>query len=107
MAFCFPAPNHQTPAEPDRAFRRVNGAALDSLPGLIKPHFHPPASAARFALLSTIANSLYTAVTADSRHEAADITFVVNATGLSLFSIGAALWGLVAAVVATLVFNKK
>ncbi|MCP4388679.1 MAG: hypothetical protein GY802_10310, partial [Gammaproteobacteria bacterium] len=28
-------------------------------------------------------------------------------SGLSLFGIGAAFWGLVAGVIATLVFNKK
>jgi len=62
---------------------------------------------AGLALLSTIANSLYTAVADSSTREAAVITFVVTASGLSLFGIGAAFWGLVAGVIATLVFNKK
>ena len=62
---------------------------------------------AGLALLSTIANSLYTAVTDKSAREAAVITFVITASGLSLFGIGAAFWGLVAGAIATLVLNKK
>jgi len=62
---------------------------------------------AGLALLSTIANSLYTAVSDDSAREAAVITFVVTASGISLFGIGAAFWGLVAGVVANLVISKK
>jgi benzoate membrane transport protein len=62
---------------------------------------------AGLALLSTIANSLYTAVSDDASREAAVITFVVTASGLSLFGIGAAFWGLVAGVVANLVLSKK
>jgi benzoate membrane transport protein len=61
---------------------------------------------AGLALLSTIANSLYTAVADDSVREAAVITFVVTASGVSLFGIGAAFWGLVAGVVANLVFSR-
>ncbi len=60
---------------------------------------------AGLALLSTIANSLYTAVTERAAREAAVITFVVTASGLSLFGIGAAFWGLVAGAIATLVFK--
>ena len=62
---------------------------------------------AGLALLSTIANSLYTAVTDESAREAAVITFVVTASGLSLFGIGAAFWGLIAGAIATLVFRNK
>jgi len=62
---------------------------------------------AGLALLSTIANSLYTAVADGDTREAAVITFVVTASGLSLFGIGAAFWGLVAGGIATLIFNKK
>jgi benzoate membrane transport protein len=61
---------------------------------------------AGLALLSTIANSLYTAVADGALREAAVITFVVTASGLSLFGIGAAFWGLVAGVVANLVFSR-
>jgi benzoate membrane transport protein len=38
--------------------------------------------------------------------ESAVITFVVTASGLNLFGIGAAFWGLVAGVTAYLVFTK-
>jgi benzoate membrane transport protein len=62
---------------------------------------------AGLALLSTIANSLYTAVSDDASREAAVITFVVTASGISLFGIGAAFWGLVAGGVANFVFTKK
>ena len=61
---------------------------------------------AGLALLSTIANSLYTAVADDAAREAAVITFVVTASGLSLIGIGAAFWGLVAGVIAHLVFAR-
>ncbi len=64
-------------------------------------------SLAGLALLGTIAASLHGAVAdADSR-EAAVITFVVTASGASLFGIGAAFWGLVAGGVALLVFKKQ
>ncbi len=62
---------------------------------------------AGLALLSTIATSLYTALADGSAREAAIITFVVTASGLSLFGIGAAFWGLLAGVVASLVFGYK
>jgi benzoate membrane transport protein len=61
---------------------------------------------AGLALLSTIANSLYTAVADGALREAAVITFVVTASGLSLFGIGAAFWGLVAGIIANLVFSR-
>ena len=60
---------------------------------------------AGLALLSTIANSLHTAVADASSREAAVITFVVTASGLSLFDIGAAFWGLLAGGFAHLVFT--
>jgi benzoate membrane transport protein len=61
---------------------------------------------AGLALLSTIANSLYTAVSDSAAREAAVITFIVTASGISLFGIGAAFWGLVAGVIANFVFSK-
>jgi benzoate membrane transport protein len=61
---------------------------------------------AGLALLSTIANSLYTAVSDDAAREAAVITFVVTASGLTLFGIGAAFWGLVAGVISYFVFTR-
>ena len=62
---------------------------------------------AGLALLSTIANCLYTAVADSASREAAVITFVVTASGISLFGVGAAFWGLVAGVIATPMFKTK
>ena len=62
---------------------------------------------AGFALLSTIVNSLYTAVVDGTARAAAVTTFVVTTSGSSPFGIGAAFWRLVAGVIATLVFKTK
>ena len=61
---------------------------------------------AGLALLTTIANSLHTAMADDSAREAAIITFIVTASGLSLFGIGAAFWGLVAGASANFLFSR-
>lgn len=52
------------------------------------------------ALFGTISNSLLSAVREDRSREAAVITFLVSASGVSLFGIGAPFWGLVAGVIA-------
>jgi benzoate membrane transport protein len=83
----------------------IGGSAIAALFGAFPVEFI--FALAGLALLSTIANSLYTAVADSGTREAAVITFVVTASGLSLFGIGAAFWGLVAGVIATLVLNKK
>jgi len=62
---------------------------------------------AGLALLSTIANALHTAMADDRAREAAVITFVVTASGISLFGVGAAFWGLVAGASASFVFNRR
>jgi benzoate membrane transport protein len=51
---------------------------------------------AGLALLNTIGNGLATALKDDPTREAALITFVVTASGVTLASIGSAFWGLVA-----------
>ena len=61
---------------------------------------------AGLALLSTVGNSLYTAMSDDASRVAAIITFIVTASGLTLFSIGAAFWGLVAGSIASFVFSR-
>jgi len=53
---------------------------------------------AGLALLATIGNSLSTALASDEQREPVLITFLVTASGVSLFGIGAAFWGLVAGV---------
>lgn len=61
---------------------------------------------AGLALFGTISNSLHSAVSDDSMREAAVITFLVTASGLSLFGVGAAFWGLVAGVISLFVLRK-
>lgn len=58
---------------------------------------------AGLALFSTIAGSLTTAMQNEFERESALITFLVTASGVTLFGIGAAFWGLVAGVVALMV----
>lgn len=57
---------------------------------------------AGLALIATIANSLQMAVQDEGQREPALITFLVTASGMTLFGIGAAFWGLVAGVIALL-----
>lgn len=61
---------------------------------------------AGLALLNIIGNGLALAVREESHREAAIITFVVTASGLTLFGIGSAFWGLVAGGVASLFLRK-
>ena len=60
---------------------------------------------AGLALLSTIGSSLKVALDNEAEKEAAVITFLLTASGISLFGIGAAFWGLVAGVI-SLVINS-
>jgi benzoate membrane transport protein len=83
----------------------IGGGAVAALFAAFPPEFI--FALAGLALLSTIANSLYTAVADGAAREAAVITFVVTASGIGLFGIGAAFWGLVAGVIATLVLDKR
>ncbi|WP_340150901.1 benzoate/H(+) symporter BenE family transporter [uncultured Sneathiella sp.] len=50
---------------------------------------------AGLALLSTIANSLESALKTESERDAAILTFAVTASGMTLLSVGAPFWGLV------------
>lgn len=53
---------------------------------------------AGIALLGTIGNSLVQALAVEPEREAALICFVVTASGINLWGVGAAFWGLVAGV---------
>jgi benzoate membrane transport protein len=55
---------------------------------------------AGFALLGTIGGALSVATRDDRSREAALITFLVTASGLSLWGVGAAFWGVVAGALA-------
>lgn len=54
---------------------------------------------AGLALFGTIGNGLATALTQESEREAALITFLVTASGITLFGLGAAFWGLLAGLI--------
>lgn len=58
---------------------------------------------AGFALLATIANSLETALHEQAQRKPAFITFVVSASGLTVFGIGSAFWGIVAGLITGLI----
>ena len=61
---------------------------------------------AGIALFGTLGNSLATALHAVDEREAALVTFLVTASGLSLLGIGAAFWGLVAGVIVRLALHR-
>ena len=58
------------------------------------------AAIAGIALFGTIANSLAGALQDEHERDAALITFLVTASGLTLFSIGSAFWGLILGLIA-------
>jgi benzoate membrane transport protein len=62
---------------------------------------------AGLALIGTIGNSLSAALAKEDEREAAMFTFLITASGISLFGIGAAFWGVVGGAVALLVLKRK
>lgn len=64
-------------------------------------------SIAGLALLSTIGNSLNVALEEERQREAALITILVSASGVSLLGIGAAFWGLAAGILTLFIFNWR
>lgn len=62
---------------------------------------------AGLALFATIGNSLATALANTHQREPALITFLVTASGVTLFGIGAAFWGLLLGGFALLITNTK
>ena len=65
------------------------------------------AALAGLALLGTIGNSLATALADESAREAALIAFLITASGLTLFGIGSAFWGLVGGLIGLSVLRKR
>lgn len=61
---------------------------------------------AGLALIMTIGNGLTAALKEDVDREPAMITFLVTASGLTLFGIGSAFWGLVAGLIALVALKK-
>lgn len=62
---------------------------------------------AGLALLGTIGGSLAAALREETDREAALVTFLVTASGLTLFGIGSAFWGLVAGLVTLLAWRRR
>ena len=58
-----------------------------------------PAVVAGFALLGTIGSGLAVAMKEERSREAALVTFLVTASGLVLWGVGAAFWGVVAGAI--------
>ncbi|KAA8706842.1 benzoate/H(+) symporter BenE family transporter [Pseudomonas cannabina] len=64
-------------------------------------------SIAALALFGSIINGLTVAMAEPKQREPALITFMVTASGMTLFSIGSALWGIIAGVVTLLILNAR
>ncbi|WP_311969201.1 benzoate/H(+) symporter BenE family transporter [Pseudomonas baltica] len=64
-------------------------------------------SIAALALFGSIINGLTQAMSEPREREAALVTFMVTASGLTLFSVGSAFWGIVAGVVTLLILNWR
>lgn len=64
-------------------------------------------SIAALALFGSIINGLSIAMNEPREREAALITFMVTASGLTLFSIGSAFWGIVAGVLTLVILNWR
>lgn len=64
-------------------------------------------SIAALALFGSIANGLTVAMNEPREREAALITFMMTASGFTLFSIGSAFWGIVAGVVTLLILQGR
>ncbi|GAA0966661.1 benzoate/H(+) symporter BenE family transporter [Acrocarpospora macrocephala] len=62
---------------------------------------------AGLALLPALGSSLASAVTEPDGREAAVVTFVVTASGMTILSIGAAFWGLVAGALTALLLHRR
>lgn len=64
-------------------------------------------SVAALALFGSISNGLTVAMQEPKEREAALVTFMVTASGMTLLSIGSAFWGLVAGVLTLLILNVR
>ena len=64
-------------------------------------------SIAALALFRSISNGLTVAMSESKEREAALITFMVTASGMTLYSVGSAFWGIVAGVLTLMILNWK
>ncbi|PLR36683.1 benzoate/H(+) symporter BenE family transporter [Chimaeribacter arupi] len=70
----------------------------------------PPAlihTIAGLALLGTLSGSLFRALQEEKERDAAIVTFLITASGLTLFGVGAAFWGLVGGVLVWLLLSRR
>lgn len=63
------------------------------------------AAIAGLALLSAMANGLSSAVKSEQHRESALITFMVTASGITIFGIGSAFWGLIVGFIALMILS--
>lgn len=64
-------------------------------------------SIAALALFGSIINGLTQAMSEPKEREAALVTFMITASGLTLFSVGSAFWGIIAGVLTLLILNAR
>ena len=65
------------------------------------------AAIAGLALLGTIGNSIHMALEAPDTRDAALVTFLTTASGMSLLNIGSAFWGLIFGMAIYLIQKRK
>ncbi len=82
-------------------FAATLAALFAALPGALV------LSIAALALLGSIGNGLAQAMNAPAERDAALITFMVTASGMTLYGIGSAFWGLVAGALTLLILGRK
>ncbi|MDR2306743.1 MAG: benzoate/H(+) symporter BenE family transporter [Paucimonas sp.] len=83
----------------------IFGATLAALFGALPKEL--VLSIAALALFGSIMNGLSVAMGEAREREAALITFMVTASGLTLFSIGSAFWGIVAGVLTLMILSPR
>lgn len=62
---------------------------------------------AGLALLSTVANALHESLKVERQKEAAFITFIVAASGVSFFGVGSAFWAILAGIISQFILRTK
>ncbi len=113
-SICMGREAHEDPAQRWKAsaaaglFYIATGLLAGSVVALIAAF--PPAlvlAVAGLALLGTIGNGLAAALKDESQREAALVTFVVTASGLTLGGVGSAFWGVVAGALTLAVLRRR
>lgn len=74
----------------------LGGSIGELFTALPAPLIH---TVAGLALLSTISGSLHRALSDEKQRDAAMVTFLITASGIQLFGVGSAFWGLIGGVI--------